>query len=124
VPWKTLKQEYQGKRIESKFIRDYSFYELIRGVERLIGIETRPLSYQVNEVTDNKIEARPLYAWFYDAKTGMIMNHHDTTIGIEQWILRWHPAGKLILDFVSHERIVPIRRYYLECPQCASKIFD
>ncbi len=124
LPWNTLKQEYQGKRIESKFIRDYSFYELIRGVERLIGIETRPLSYQVNEVTDNKIEARPLYAWFYDAKTGMIMNHHDTTIGIEQWILRWHPAGKLILDFVSHERIVPIRRYYLECPQCASKIFD
>ena len=81
----------------------------VQGIRKLVGITPFDLGniYNMNPTSKNET-----FSLFYNAN-GEILNHHNTDIGIEQWILRSTKNG-LILDLISHERITPIARIIID----------
>jgi hypothetical protein len=81
----------------------------VQGVKKLIGIMPFDLG---NTFVENPISEKGTFSLFYN-KNGKIRNHHETDIGIEQWILRSTDKG-LTLDLISHERITPVARILID----------
>jgi hypothetical protein len=88
---------------------DMIFEESI-GISGLFGINSDPLFSPINE--RNLKQDKVPYALFFD-NDNKILNHHDTEIGIELWSLK-KEGDRLILDLVSHERILPVARFYID----------
>ena len=117
VNLENLKREYATKREQTNFERMHHFHHLVRGLESLIGLDPKPLVSLVSWHTNEFEEERPLVSFLVDQKTGKIVNHHDQKFGLEQFILRLEEK-KLIVDLISHERIIPVGRFELDCDFC------
>jgi hypothetical protein len=76
------------------------------GLYSLVGINPMPLAsfYEAEWESDGPA----IFSFFYDDNK-RILNHHETHIGIEQWLLRKN-GDNYILDIISHERILPVAR--------------
>ncbi len=83
----------------------------VKGIYKLIGINTFDLSSYYSDKPSNKVETFSLF----HKDNGDLLNHHLPTIGIEQWFLRLR-GNQLILDLISHERITPVARIIAEIP--------
>lgn len=81
----------------------------VQGVKKLVGITPFDLG---NVYTRNPASKKGTFSLFFN-KNGEIQNQHSRDIGIEQWILRATNDG-LILDLISHERIVPVARIIID----------
>lgn len=104
---KNLNSEYQRIQYQS-YARPWA-NDSFRGIYSLIGINPFGLSNFYN--ADNTDE-RPVFSYTFD-NNGKILNHHEPSIGIEQWYLRKTKDG-LQLDILSHERITPVARIFIK----------
>lgn len=83
------------------------------GITALFGINPRPLASSFNSSFDPDFldEAPAPFALFYN-DNGKVLNHHLPSIGVEQWYARKRGCN-LVIDLISHERILPLARMEL-----------
>ncbi|RPJ78693.1 MAG: hypothetical protein EHM20_03340 [Alphaproteobacteria bacterium] len=109
---KLLEEEKKPRFVTS--FDDVDLYESnVVGVTALFGINPRPLASNFNSSFDpNLVDETPVpFALFYDDK-GKVLNHHLPAIGVEQWYARKRGCN-LVIDLISHERILPLARMEL-----------
>ncbi len=78
----------------------------------LLGIGAQPLASGYN---DNLFRSSPRYALAY-AADGTVLDHHDTSIGVERVSLERTRDGRLRVQLISHERILPLWEGFLPAP--------
>lgn len=90
------------------------------GISALFGINPQPLVGNYNATFDpDVLDTTPApFALMYD-DAGKILNHHLPKYGVELWYARKRGC-KLVIDLVSHERIMPLARLEMDY-FCAEK---
>ncbi len=117
IDLEALTAEYTPARVKTNFKAIHHYHHLVRGLDSLVGLAPRNLTNLANSLKDEFESERSLVSFFIDRKSGKVLNHHDPKIGIEQFIVRLNDK-KLTLDLISHERIMPVARYELDCEFC------
>jgi len=73
-------------------------------VSFLLGMGAQPLA---SGYDDDLFRSTPPYAFAY-ASDGTVLDHHDTAIGVERVVLERTRDGRLRVQLISHERILPV----------------
>lgn len=109
-----LREEEKKPLFVSSFEDVDLFESNVVAVSALFGINPQPLVGDYNQSFDPDIlDQSPVpFALVYD-DSGRILNHHLPTIGIEQWYARKRGC-KLVIDLISHERILPLARLEID----------
>lgn len=107
-----LKDLSSQKTFQSAFNSRMS--DIQKGQFFLLGLASRPLAQSHEEALLEFAgpEKDPLFALFVDNK-GRPLNHHDRDIGVEAINIKYRNAQELIIDLISHERILPVARYHV-----------
>ncbi|MBT6325666.1 MAG: hypothetical protein HOJ35_06835 [Bdellovibrionales bacterium] len=108
-----LKKESTTYFTPTKLNKLVTTYQYFSGINKIIGINPSPL-FSMYDHLDPIIKHNGVFSLFYN-NSGNILNHHDPSIGIEQWYLKL-VDNHLILDLISHERILPVRKLSILIP--------
>jgi len=101
IPLKALEKE-ESRKLNTSVSRPW-YVDNFKGVYNLIGFSPYPLASHYNEA-----DLLETVSFFFDQSK--ILNHHDPSIGVEQWYLT--KKGKVLtLDLISHERIMPLMQF-------------
>ncbi len=111
---KELKKESTAYFPPTRLNKLVTTYQYFRGINKLVGVNPSPL-FSSYDYLDPTIKNNGTFSLFYN-NNGEILNNHDPLIGIEQWYLKL-VDNKLIIDLISHERIMPVRKLSISIPE-------
>ena len=106
-------REFTESRVEIRLLNGVDAVHFILGnfalpvggsVEYLLGIAAQPL---VSDYNDNVVQEAPLYGLAF-ASDGSILDHHDTSIGVERVYVERLGRTSYRVRLVAHERILPV----------------